>query len=174
MVETPTAAAIVGGICPTSRPDIDNYLKSAMDAINGIVVADDSLVVKVTVEKKFGVDPKLVLLIDADRRLSLKQGGVAMSRIRLPDRSAAESRCLSMTAVIYRATFGCFAMEILREIFLDAGKPDAAIQMHADDAAVLVSLLLQHGVSAAVIRRSISGPISRALDLWIEDISHEH
>lgn len=59
-----TAAAIVGGICPTSRPDIDNYLKSAMDAINGIVVADDSLVVKVTVEKKFGVDPKLVLLIE--------------------------------------------------------------------------------------------------------------
>jgi Holliday junction resolvase RusA-like endonuclease len=58
------AAAVVGSICPTSRPDIDNYLKSAMDAINGIVVADDSLVVKVTVEKKFGVDPKLVLLIE--------------------------------------------------------------------------------------------------------------
>jgi Holliday junction resolvase RusA-like endonuclease len=58
-----TTAAIVGEICPTSRPDIDNFLKSAMDAINGIVVADDSLIVKVTVEKKFGVDPKLVLLI---------------------------------------------------------------------------------------------------------------
>ena len=57
------AAAIVGSICPTSRPDIDNYLKSAMDAINGIVVADDSLIVKVAVEKKFGVDPKLVLLV---------------------------------------------------------------------------------------------------------------
>jgi Holliday junction resolvase RusA-like endonuclease len=57
------AAAVVGSICPTSRPDIDNYPKSAMDAINGIVVADDSLVVKVTVEKKFGVDPKLVLLV---------------------------------------------------------------------------------------------------------------
>jgi Holliday junction resolvase RusA-like endonuclease len=57
------AAAIVGDIGPTSRPDIDNFLKSAMDAINGIVVADDSLIVKVTVEKKFGVDPKLLLLI---------------------------------------------------------------------------------------------------------------
>jgi Holliday junction resolvase RusA-like endonuclease len=57
------AAAIVGGICPTSRPDIDNYLKSAMDAINGIVVADDSLVVKVTIEKRFGTDPKVLLLI---------------------------------------------------------------------------------------------------------------
>jgi Holliday junction resolvase RusA-like endonuclease len=57
------ASAIVGDIRPTSRPDIDNFLKSAMDAINGIVVADDSLVVEVTVKKKFGVDPKLVLLI---------------------------------------------------------------------------------------------------------------
>jgi Holliday junction resolvase RusA-like endonuclease len=38
-----TAAAIVGGIRPTSRPDVDNFLKSAMDAINGIVVADDSM-----------------------------------------------------------------------------------------------------------------------------------
>jgi Holliday junction resolvase RusA-like endonuclease len=58
-----TAAAIVGEIRPTGRPDIDNFLKSGMDAINGIVVADDSLIVKVTAEKKFGVDPKLVLLI---------------------------------------------------------------------------------------------------------------
>ena len=57
------ASAIVGDIRPTSRPDIDNFLKSAMDAINGIVVADDSLVVEVTVKKKFDVDPKLVLLI---------------------------------------------------------------------------------------------------------------
>jgi Holliday junction resolvase RusA-like endonuclease len=59
-----TAAAIVGEIRPTSRPDVDNFLKSGMDAINGIVVADDSLVVKVAAEKKFGVDPKLVLLIE--------------------------------------------------------------------------------------------------------------
>jgi Holliday junction resolvase RusA-like endonuclease len=64
------AAAIVGGICPSSRPDIDNYLKSAMDAINGIVVADDSLIVKATVEKKYGLDPKLVLLIAPIRAMA--------------------------------------------------------------------------------------------------------
>lgn len=58
-----TAAAIVGEIRPTSRPDIDNYLKSAMDAINGIVIADDSLIVEVTARKKYGLNPKLVLLI---------------------------------------------------------------------------------------------------------------
>jgi Holliday junction resolvase RusA-like endonuclease len=59
-----TASAIVGAIRPTSRPDVDNFLKSGMDAINGIVVADDSLIVSVTFEKKYGVDPKLVLLIE--------------------------------------------------------------------------------------------------------------
>jgi Holliday junction resolvase RusA-like endonuclease len=58
------AAAISGDIRPTSRPDVDNFLKSAMDAINGIVVADDSLIVSVRAEKKFGLDPKLVLLIE--------------------------------------------------------------------------------------------------------------
>jgi Holliday junction resolvase RusA-like endonuclease len=57
------ALAIVGDIRPTSRPDIDNYLKSGMDAINGIVVIDDSFIVEVTVEKKYSFDPKLVLLV---------------------------------------------------------------------------------------------------------------
>jgi Holliday junction resolvase RusA-like endonuclease len=59
------AAAVVGIIRPTSRPDVDNFLKSAMDAINGIVVTDDSLIVSVKAEKKFGLDPKLVLLIES-------------------------------------------------------------------------------------------------------------
>jgi Holliday junction resolvase RusA-like endonuclease len=58
-----SAEAIVGQIRPTSRPDVDNYLKSAMDAICGIVIADDSLIVEVTARKKYGADPKLVLLI---------------------------------------------------------------------------------------------------------------
>jgi Holliday junction resolvase RusA-like endonuclease len=33
--------AIAGLIQPTSRPDLDNYVKSALDAINTIVIADD-------------------------------------------------------------------------------------------------------------------------------------
>jgi Holliday junction resolvase RusA-like endonuclease len=55
---------MVGAIRPTSRPDVDNFLKSAMDAINGIVVADDSVIVSVKAEKKFGLNPKLVPLIE--------------------------------------------------------------------------------------------------------------
>jgi hypothetical protein len=67
----------------------------------------------------------------------------------------------------YRATFGFFSDGTLGEIFLDVGKPNAAIQMHADDGAVLASLLLQHGVEPRVIRHSINGPIAAALDIWL-------
>jgi Holliday junction resolvase RusA-like endonuclease len=58
------AAAILGEIRPTSRPDVDNYLKSALDVICGIVIGDDAQIVELTAKKKFGVDPKLVLLIE--------------------------------------------------------------------------------------------------------------
>ena len=51
----------------------------------------------------------------------------------------------------------------IAEIFIDAAKPGSAIAEFANDAAVLASLLLQHGVTAAEIRHSISGPLSTAL-----------
>jgi Holliday junction resolvase RusA-like endonuclease len=38
--------ALEGGYLPTTRPDLDNYVKGATDAINGIVIKDDSQIVK--------------------------------------------------------------------------------------------------------------------------------
>src|SRR5262245_21972481 len=46
------AAAITGDIRPAGRPDLDNFLKAALDAITGIVVADDSLVVELDALKR--------------------------------------------------------------------------------------------------------------------------
>ena len=66
-----------------------------------------------------------------------------------------------MTVVLIGQRLAASTDGDLAEIFLDTGKPDATIQMHADDAAVLVSLLLQNDVSPDTIDRSISGPISR-------------
>ena len=57
------AAAITGDIRPTSRPDIDNYVKAAADAISGIVVTDDALIVELDARKRYGTDPKVVLTI---------------------------------------------------------------------------------------------------------------
>jgi Holliday junction resolvase RusA-like endonuclease len=67
------AAAISGDIRPTSRPDVDNYVKAALDAINGIVVADDSLVVDLQAQKKYGVNPRVVLQIAPLTREAVKQ-----------------------------------------------------------------------------------------------------
>jgi Holliday junction resolvase RusA-like endonuclease len=58
-----TADAITGHIRPTSRPDVDNYVKAILDAINTIVVADDAQVVEVYAKKKFSVAPKMVATI---------------------------------------------------------------------------------------------------------------
>jgi len=40
-----TAAAIAGKIRPTTKPDLDNIVKSATDACNGILFHDDSQIV---------------------------------------------------------------------------------------------------------------------------------
>jgi Holliday junction resolvase RusA-like endonuclease len=56
-------AALRGDIRPTTRPDCDNYCKSALDAVNAIVVADDSLVVELVVSKRYAAVPQLTITI---------------------------------------------------------------------------------------------------------------
>jgi len=63
--ERKKAEAITGTVRPTSRPDVDNYVKAILDAINTIVVADDSQIVELHAAKKFGVSPKLVATVFA-------------------------------------------------------------------------------------------------------------
>jgi len=55
--------AITGDVLPCSRPDLDNYLKSALDSINEIVVRDDSQVVEFTARKRYSASPKMILTI---------------------------------------------------------------------------------------------------------------
>jgi Holliday junction resolvase RusA-like endonuclease len=57
------ARAITGDVLPCSRPDLDNYVKSAQDSINEIVIRDDSQIVEVSARKRYGLAPKLVLTI---------------------------------------------------------------------------------------------------------------
>ena len=86
------------------------------------------------------------------------------SRQKLPDRRASEIFQFVRDGVGYTASISFYADGRLAEIFIDAAKPGSAIAQHANDAAVLASLLLQHGITAAVIRHSISGPLATALD----------
>lgn len=55
------AKALAGAILPTSRPDADNHLKVAKDAMNGVVFKDDSQVVDARVIKRYSADPALLI-----------------------------------------------------------------------------------------------------------------
>ena len=56
-------AALRGDIRPTTRPDADNYVKAALDAINAIVVSDDSMIVDLVVTKKYAAVPALAITV---------------------------------------------------------------------------------------------------------------
>jgi Holliday junction resolvase RusA-like endonuclease len=55
--------ALLGRIRPTTRPDADNFVKAGLDAINAIVVSDDSLVVDLVVRKKYALTPQLIIVV---------------------------------------------------------------------------------------------------------------
>jgi Holliday junction resolvase RusA-like endonuclease len=57
--------ALAGERQPTSRPDTDNIVKAALDALNGIVVRDDSQVVEITAVKKYGAEPGVLIEVEA-------------------------------------------------------------------------------------------------------------
>ncbi|MGY2988720.1 hypothetical protein [Bradyrhizobium sp. USDA 4508] len=88
-----------------------------------------------------------------------------MTRRRLPNKRLSVAFNFECEGFRYRATASRFADGTLAEIFLDTDKLDTPLQTNAETAAVLVSLLLQHGVSVETIRHSIRGPIAIAIDL---------
>lgn len=51
--------AVSGRIRPTTKPDIDNYVKSALDGINTIVFRDDNQVVSLHAHKVYRSKPSM-------------------------------------------------------------------------------------------------------------------
>lgn len=45
--------ALLGGIRPIVRPDLDNIVKSVLDACNGVVYGDDSQVCTMVLQKRY-------------------------------------------------------------------------------------------------------------------------
>jgi hypothetical protein len=86
-----------------------------------------------------------------------------MTREHLPNRRASEVFEFEHASVRWTATISRFSDGRLAEIFLDHGRPNSQLAELANDAAVLASLLLQNGVTAAAIKHSISGPLATAL-----------
>ena len=55
--------ALDGRIFPTKKPDLDNYVKTAMDALNGVVYLDDSQIVALSAKKVYGESPSMSMEI---------------------------------------------------------------------------------------------------------------
>jgi hypothetical protein len=95
----------------------------------------------------------------------------------LPNRRRARASSLHHRDILYRAHVGFFEDGKPAELFINAQKHcDSALDAFASDAAILVSLLLQHGVSVAEIGHSIkrnrdgspASVIGAAIDLIAE------
>ena len=86
-------------------------------------------------------------------------------RQRLPDRRNSEVYGFVCEGRMYHATISRFDDGRLAEIFLNTDKPSSALQINAENAAILTSLALQHGVPADTILHSINGPIAEAIKL---------
>ena len=55
--------ALAGETFP-GKPDVDNYIKLALDALNEIVFVDDSQIVAVSGTKKYSADPATVITVE--------------------------------------------------------------------------------------------------------------
>ena len=55
--------ALTGAIKPGKKPDLDNIAKAWNDALNGVVYRDDSLICRMTLEKRYGPQPLVVVTV---------------------------------------------------------------------------------------------------------------
>ena len=93
------------------------------------------------------------------------------TRMRLNDRRGNFSFGFEFEGFTYRATASRFDDGKLAEIFLDVpGKLGTPLQSNANTAAILVSLLLQHGIAPVAIGHSVTGPIAIALAGFSENL----
>jgi len=58
-----TTEAENGEILPTSKPDIDNYLKGVKDALSGIIWRDDNCITDVLMRKRYSNRPRIEITV---------------------------------------------------------------------------------------------------------------
>jgi hypothetical protein len=78
-----------------------------------------------------------------------------MSRHYLPQRRAAAASTFEHNGLKVRTHVGFYPDGTVAELFLDSAKPNSALDAFAADAAILISLLLQHGASIAEIGHAL-------------------
>jgi hypothetical protein len=98
-----------------------------------------------------------------------------MIRRTLPQRRASETCTLRFWNQNFSITIGRFPDGIIGEVFIDGGKSGQDVQSTAHDAAVAISLALQHGVPIETIRHAVTrcsdGSTSSILGAAVDRIS---
>ena len=74
----------------------------------------------------------------------------------LPQRRASETFTLRFWNQNFTITIGRFPDGVIGEVFIDGGKSGQDIQSTARDAAVVLSLALQHGAPIEAIRHAVT------------------
>ena len=79
-----------------------------------------------------------------------------MTRRILPQRRASETFDLRFWSQNFTITVGRYPDGMIGEVFIDGGKTGQDVQSTARDAAVVISLALQHGVPIEAIRHAVT------------------
>jgi hypothetical protein len=95
------------------------------------------------------------------------------ARNRLPNRRSAETIAFDRDGSRYHMTVGYYPDGRVGELFLNHDRDDSLLDVLAHDAAILVSIALQHGAPLDEIRHALNrdsrgdaaSPIGTALDL---------
>lgn len=98
-------------------------------------------------------------------------------RDRLPNRRGAETFEITARGRRFTATIGRFPDGRLAEVFLTGGKSGSDTEIAVRDAAVVLSLALQHGCPAEALRSALmrdemgvaEGPVGALLDKLAEE-----
>ena len=60
------ARRLSGAHRPIVKPDLDNYIKSTLDALTGVLWADDNAIIKIEAEKYYSDQPRVEIVMEVE------------------------------------------------------------------------------------------------------------